>query len=152
MINPLGTASLSLSKDWLCVYAMHIQVAFVVAGTTWICYLLRAQYLRDMNLYLNLYICVDCLAPFPINAHHFLIKAHHVPIKAHPPPQVKKIKSIYHTMNMFNLDVTQRCLIAECWCPVEDLDEIQRALTRGTVSLTTLTTLTPSPPSHMLTP
>ncbi len=35
-------------------------------------------------------------------------------------------------MNMFNLDVTQRCLIAECWCPVEDLDEIQRALTRGT--------------------
>ena len=47
--------------------------------------------------------------------------------------QVKKIKGIYHTMNMFNLDVTQRCLIAECWCPVEDLDEIQRALTRGTV-------------------
>lgn len=46
--------------------------------------------------------------------------------------KVKKIKSIYHTMNMFNLDVTQRCLIAECWCPVEDLDEIQRALTRGT--------------------
>ena len=41
-------------------------------------------------------------------------------------------------MNMFNLDVTQRCLIAECWCPVEDLDEIQRALTRGTVSLTLL--------------
>jgi hypothetical protein len=38
-------------------------------------------------------------------------------------------------MNMFNLDVTQRCLIAECWCPVEELDEIQRALTRGTVSM-----------------
>ena len=37
-------------------------------------------------------------------------------------------------MNMFNLDVTQRCLIAECWCPVEDLDQIQRALTKGTVS------------------
>ena len=34
---------------------------------------------------------------------------------------------------MFNLDVTQRCLIAECWCPVEDLDQIQGALTRGTV-------------------
>ena len=47
--------------------------------------------------------------------------------------QVKKIKAIYHTMNMFNLDVTQRCLIAECWCPVEDLNEIQRALTMGTV-------------------
>ena len=48
-------------------------------------------------------------------------------------PQVIKIKAIYHVMNMFNLDVTQRCLIAECWCPVEDLDEIQRALIRGTV-------------------
>ena len=49
--------------------------------------------------------------------------------------QVKKIKGIYHTLNMFNLDMTKgRCLIAECWCSVEDLDEIQRALTRGTVS------------------
>ena len=48
--------------------------------------------------------------------------------------QVKKIKSIYHALNMFHLDVTQRCLIAECWCPVEDLDQIQQALTTGTVS------------------
>ena len=48
---------------------------------------------------------------------------------------MKKIKAIYHIMNMFNLDVTQSCLIAECWCPVEELDEIQRALTRGTVSM-----------------
>jgi len=46
--------------------------------------------------------------------------------------KVTKIKAIYHTMNQFNLDVTQRCLIAECWCPVEDLDEIQHALIRGT--------------------
>lgn len=35
--------------------------------------------------------------------------------------KVVKIKSIFHTMNKFNLDVTARCLIAECWCPVEDL-------------------------------
>ena len=35
-------------------------------------------------------------------------------------------------MNMFNLDVTQKCLIAECWCPVSDLDKIQQALRRGT--------------------
>ncbi|KAK2570230.1 V-type proton ATPase 116 kDa subunit a 1, partial [Acropora cervicornis] len=46
--------------------------------------------------------------------------------------KVKKIKAIYHTMNMFNLDVTQKCLIAECWCPVSDLDRIQQALRRGT--------------------
>ena len=37
-------------------------------------------------------------------------------------------------MNMFNLDMAQHCLVAECWCPVEDLEEIQNALVRGTVS------------------
>ncbi|CAB4002785.1 V-type proton ATPase 116 kDa subunit a-like isoform X1 [Paramuricea clavata] len=46
--------------------------------------------------------------------------------------KVRKIKAIYHTMNMFNLDVTHKCLIAECWCPVSDLDQIQDALKRGT--------------------
>ncbi|XP_046846195.1 V-type proton ATPase 116 kDa subunit a1-like isoform X2 [Xenia sp. Carnegie-2017] len=46
--------------------------------------------------------------------------------------KVRKIKAIYHTMNMFNLDVTHKCLIAECWCPVSDLDQIQDALRRGT--------------------
>ncbi|XP_060078053.1 V-type proton ATPase 116 kDa subunit a 1-like isoform X2 [Ylistrum balloti] len=46
--------------------------------------------------------------------------------------KVRKIKAIYHTLNMFNLDVTQKCLIAECWCPVGDLDRIQQALRRGT--------------------
>jgi V-type H+-transporting ATPase subunit a len=38
-------------------------------------------------------------------------------------------------MNMFNLDVTHKCLIAECWCPVSDLDQIQDALKRGTVRI-----------------
>lgn len=47
--------------------------------------------------------------------------------------KVRKIKAVYHTLNMFNLDVTQKCLIAECWCPVADLDRIQQALRRGTV-------------------
>ncbi|XP_050407626.1 V-type proton ATPase 116 kDa subunit a 1 isoform X2 [Patella vulgata] len=46
--------------------------------------------------------------------------------------KVRKIKAIYHTLNMFNLDVTQKCLIAECWCPCADLDRIQQALQRGT--------------------
>ncbi|VDM07307.1 unnamed protein product [Wuchereria bancrofti] len=46
--------------------------------------------------------------------------------------KVRKIKSIYHTLNLFNLDVTQKCLIAECWCPVADLSRIQLALKRGT--------------------
>ena len=52
--------------------------------------------------------------------------------------KVRKIKAIYYTLNMFNLDVTQKCLIAECWCPVGDLDRIQQALQRGNVSSTFL--------------
>ncbi|KAK2151049.1 hypothetical protein LSH36_377g00002 [Paralvinella palmiformis] len=46
--------------------------------------------------------------------------------------KVRKIKAIYHTLNMFNLDVTQKCLIGEGWCPVSDLESIQGALKRGT--------------------
>ena len=34
---------------------------------------------------------------------------------------------------MFNLDFTQRCLVGECWCPTDSLDDIQAALTRGKV-------------------
>jgi len=46
--------------------------------------------------------------------------------------KVRKIKAIYHTLNLFNLDVTQKCLIAECWCPLADLETIHFALRAGT--------------------
>ncbi|KAJ8251238.1 hypothetical protein GJAV_G00218830 [Gymnothorax javanicus] len=46
--------------------------------------------------------------------------------------KVRKMKAIYHTLNLCNIDVTQKCLIAEVWCPVSDLESIQFALRRGT--------------------
>ncbi|XP_045890171.1 V-type proton ATPase 116 kDa subunit a isoform X1 [Micropterus dolomieu] len=46
--------------------------------------------------------------------------------------KVRKMKAIYHTLNLCNIDVTQKCLIAEVWCSVSDLDSIQFALRRGT--------------------
>lgn len=46
--------------------------------------------------------------------------------------KVQKIKAIYHTMNKFNIDVTRKALIAECWCPVRSLPDIQAALREGT--------------------
>ena len=45
--------------------------------------------------------------------------------------KVRKIKAIYHTLNLFNIDVTTKCLIAECWIPTGDLSAIQMALRRG---------------------
>uniref|UniRef100_A0A674MBS0 V-type proton ATPase subunit a n=1 Tax=Takifugu rubripes TaxID=31033 RepID=A0A674MBS0_TAKRU len=47
--------------------------------------------------------------------------------------KVRKMKAIYHTLNLCNIDVTQKCLIAEVWCPVSDLDSIQFALSGSTV-------------------
>uniref|UniRef100_A0A1I8FGZ5 V-type proton ATPase subunit a n=1 Tax=Macrostomum lignano TaxID=282301 RepID=A0A1I8FGZ5_9PLAT len=41
-------------------------------------------------------------------------------------------KPIYHTLNMFNVEATNKCLIAEAWCAVDDLDKIHLALRRGT--------------------
>lgn len=49
--------------------------------------------------------------------------------------KVRKIKSIYHTLNLFNIDVTQKCLIAEVWCPINELERIKMALKRGTVNI-----------------
>ncbi|XP_064472296.1 V-type proton ATPase 116 kDa subunit a 1-like [Ornithodoros turicata] len=47
-------------------------------------------------------------------------------VKAH------KLKAVYHALNLFNVDITHKCLIGEAWCPESELEEIQRALKRGT--------------------
>ena len=46
--------------------------------------------------------------------------------------KVRKMASIYHTLNMFSVDLGQKCLIGEAWCPVSEIDRIQLALRRGT--------------------
>lgn len=48
--------------------------------------------------------------------------------------KVQKMKAIYHTLNMCNIDVTQQCIIAEIWFPVADAGRIKRALEQGMVS------------------
>ncbi|KPJ06379.1 V-type proton ATPase 116 kDa subunit a isoform 1 [Papilio machaon] len=42
--------------------------------------------------------------------------------------QVRKSKSIYHTMNMFSLDITKNCLIGQCWVPKSDLERVNVVL------------------------
>ncbi|XP_065424604.1 uncharacterized protein LOC101944206 [Chrysemys picta bellii] len=45
--------------------------------------------------------------------------------------QVKKMKAIHHVLNQCSFDVTNKCLIAEVWCPVADLPNLRRALEEG---------------------
>ncbi|KAK1121595.1 hypothetical protein K0M31_010387 [Melipona bicolor] len=44
---------------------------------------------------------------------------------------VRKMKAIYHTMNLFNMDVTKKCLIGECWVPIADLAIVRNCLNEG---------------------
>jgi V-type H+-transporting ATPase subunit a len=45
--------------------------------------------------------------------------------------QVRKMKAIYHTLNLFNLNASQNCMIAELWVPVRDLETVKLALISG---------------------
>uniref|UniRef100_A0A4W3KFX4 V-type proton ATPase subunit a n=1 Tax=Callorhinchus milii TaxID=7868 RepID=A0A4W3KFX4_CALMI len=45
--------------------------------------------------------------------------------------KVRKMKAIYYTLNLCNLDITHKCLIAEIWCSVVDLNKVHNALSKG---------------------
>lgn len=38
--------------------------------------------------------------------------------------QVRREKSIYHTLNMLSIDVTKKCLVAEGWSPTFATKEV----------------------------
>nr|XP_009680896.1 PREDICTED: V-type proton ATPase 116 kDa subunit a isoform 3 [Struthio camelus australis] len=45
--------------------------------------------------------------------------------------RVQKMKAVYLVLNQCSFDVTEKCLIAEVWCPVRDLTQVQDALRQG---------------------
>lgn len=49
--------------------------------------------------------------------------------------KVYKAKAIYYQMNLFESDMTHKCLVGEGWCPKQDVPHIAKALELGTVSI-----------------
>uniref|UniRef100_A0A8C7L7F2 V-type proton ATPase subunit a n=1 Tax=Oncorhynchus kisutch TaxID=8019 RepID=A0A8C7L7F2_ONCKI len=58
--------------------------------------------------------------------------------------QVKKMKAIYHILNLCSFDVTNKCLIAEVWCPVNDLTNLRGALEEGDATVPSFVNRIPS--------
>lgn len=50
--------------------------------------------------------------------------------------RVQKCKAVQTVLNLCSPSVTDKCLIAEAWCPVAKLPELQSALREGGVSCT----------------
>uniref|UniRef100_A0A8C4RD56 V-type proton ATPase subunit a n=1 Tax=Eptatretus burgeri TaxID=7764 RepID=A0A8C4RD56_EPTBU len=46
--------------------------------------------------------------------------------------RVHMMKAVYHVLNKCNVDVTQKCIIAEIWCPSADLDVVRHSLHKST--------------------
>ncbi|CAJ2643000.1 unnamed protein product [Trifolium pratense] len=46
---------------------------------------------------------------------------------------LKKEKSIYRILNMLNINVTKKCLLAEGWCPISAARQIQKVLLQATM-------------------
>ncbi|XP_034487585.1 V-type proton ATPase 116 kDa subunit a-like [Drosophila innubila] len=48
---------------------------------------------------------------------------------------IKKMKAIYHTLNMFNVDLGAKCLIGECWVPTRELEDVETVLAEASIAL-----------------
>jgi vacuolar-type H+-ATPase subunit I/STV1 len=48
--------------------------------------------------------------------------------------RVRMLKGIFTVLNMLNFDVSRHILIAECWVPTKNLQQVSYALDQGTVS------------------
>ncbi|EDW80571.1 uncharacterized protein Dwil_GK11491 [Drosophila willistoni] len=48
---------------------------------------------------------------------------------------VKKMKAIYHVLNLFNVDLGSKCLIGEAWVPKRDLELVEVALAEGSAAV-----------------
>lgn len=46
---------------------------------------------------------------------------------------VKKMQAIYHTLNLFSMDVSKKCLIGECWVPIMDIPKVKKSLANASV-------------------
>ncbi|KAM4675760.1 V-type proton ATPase 116 kDa subunit a 4-like [Discoglossus pictus] len=62
--------------------------------------------------------------------HHVLLEANQIVVAWGI--KVKKMKSVFHVLNLCNINVTHQCIIAEIWSPKADRDRIKLALHRGT--------------------
>lgn len=49
--------------------------------------------------------------------------------------RVQKCKAIHMVLNLCSPSVTEKCLIAEAWCPVNQLPALQSALREGGVRI-----------------
>lgn len=45
--------------------------------------------------------------------------------------QLQKISAVFGAMNMCNVDITQRYLIAECWIPTADVIRVRNNLDKS---------------------
>ncbi|XP_074132324.1 V-type proton ATPase 116 kDa subunit a 3 isoform X2 [Sminthopsis crassicaudata] len=47
--------------------------------------------------------------------------------------QIRKMKAVYLTLNQCSLSVTDKCLVAEVWCPARDLLALQQTLNESSL-------------------